>query len=91
MTPVNVAINSQKTALHRTGEATDFLPLSIPKVDIVEKILHSFNVWPECMLCPNGVGFADHVPAEKHLRSLWERLPQGKPIVAWRRGWRCKV
>ena len=57
----------------------DALPLS--KVEIVEKILHAFDVWPECMLCPKGVGFAEHVPAEKHLRALWEKLPTGKPVA----------
>ena len=34
------------------------------------------------MLCPNGVGFADHIPAEKHLRALWEKLPAGVPVVS---------
>lgn len=47
----------------------------------MEKILHAFDVWPECMLCPKGVGFAEHVPAEKHLRALWEKLPTGKPVA----------
>lgn len=51
------------------------------EVEIVEKILHAFQIYPECMLCPNGVGFAEHVPADKHLRNLWERLPVGQPVV----------
>lgn len=62
-----------------TLSCRDALPLS--KVEIVEKILHAFDVWPECMLCPKGVGFAEHVPAEKHLRALWEKLPTGKPVA----------
>ena len=65
--------------MESTLSCGDALPLS--KVEIVEKILHAFDVWPECMLCPKGVGFAEHVPAEKHLRALWEKLPLGKPVA----------
>lgn len=53
----------------------------LTEVDIVEKILHAFEIYPECMLCPNGVGFAEHVPAEKHLKKLWEKLPKDQPVV----------
>ena len=48
---------------------------------IVEKILHAWDIYPSCNQCPNGVGFADHVPAEKHWRAVCEKLPDNKPIV----------
>ena len=47
------------------------------EVDLVEKFLHYHNIYPQCMLCPNGVGFAEHVPAEKHLRdaaAIWAKV-----------------
>lgn len=68
-------------ACHWLSTKNQWKPAMKNSVEIVEKILHAFDVWPECMLCPKGVGFAEHVPAEKHLRALWEKLPTGKPVV----------
>ncbi|CAE8654112.1 unnamed protein product [Polarella glacialis] len=46
----------------------------------VEKFLHAKNIYPQCMLCPTGVGFAVHVPAEKHMKKLCENLHEGIPL-----------
>lgn len=72
---VGIAMASSLLAMAGMG---DYLP---EEVEIVERILHAFNVYPSCMLCPNGVGFAEHVPADKHLRNLWARLQPNVPIV----------
>eukprot|EP00439_Symbiodinium_sp_Y106_P054387 s1176_g7.t1 len=48
---------------------------------LVEKLLHSFNIDPDCDICTNPAGFAEHLPAKKHFNLLWERLPEGKPVA----------
>ncbi|CAJ1357231.1 unnamed protein product, partial [Effrenium voratum] len=66
---------------HWLSTKNTWKPAIRPSVEIVESFLHSYDIYPECMLCPTGVGFAEHAPAEKHLRKLQERVPAGVPVV----------
>lgn len=57
-------------------------PVMQPRAELVEKILEAFDVYyPKCLLCTNPGGFAEHLPAQKHLRQLQDRLPTGKPVT----------
>ncbi|CAE7231815.1 unnamed protein product [Symbiodinium sp. CCMP2592] len=69
------------SACHWLGTKNTWKPAVKHNVELVEKFLHHHSIYPQCMLCPNGVGFAEHVPAEKHLRALWEKCPAGKKVV----------
>jgi len=52
-----------------------------PSARKVYRLLDSYGIYPDCLICPRGHGFEEHVPAEKHFRELVSRLPVGKPVI----------
>eukprot|EP00931_Biecheleriopsis_adriatica_P057606 TRINITY_DN34193_c0_g1_i1.p1 TRINITY_DN34193_c0_g1~~TRINITY_DN34193_c0_g1_i1.p1 ORF type:complete len:602 (+),score=105.47 TRINITY_DN34193_c0_g1_i1:55-1860(+) len=51
------------------------------RAELVEKFLNKLNIFHlDCSICTHGGCWSEHVPADKHRKSLYERLPAGVPV-----------